>query len=40
MKLAWLVWAYEETQGPDIHFSEPNGWAFKVVPIVYAEILP
>ncbi len=39
MKLAWLVWRYEDDDEPVIQFSEPDrGWYCKVVPIVYAEI--
>ena len=40
MKLAWLVWCDEETETPEIHFSEPYGrYHFKIVAIVYAEIV-
>ena len=40
MKLAWLVWRDDESETPEIHFSEPYGrYFFKVVAIVYAEIL-
>ncbi len=38
MKLAWLVWEYEDSKEPVIMFSEPGMWYPKVVPIVYAEI--
>jgi len=38
MKLAWLVWRDEETETPEIHFSEPY-YHFKIVAIVYAEIV-
>jgi hypothetical protein len=40
MKLAWLVWSYEDTPTPDIIFEEPSDYYYyKVVPIVYTEIL-
>lgn len=42
MKLAWLVWRYEEDKDnfPEIRFAEPEeGWYYKVIPIVYAEIV-
>lgn len=41
MKLAWLVWRYDETETPDVHFTEPstrNYYFIKIVPIVYAVI--
>lgn len=39
MKLAWLVWRDEESETPEIHFSEPyERYHFRVVAIVYAEI--
>jgi len=41
MKLAWLVWRDEETETPEIHFSNPyDRYFFKIVNIVYAEIKP
>ena len=42
MKLAWLVWRDEESETPEIHFSEPyeyDHYYFKIVAIVYAEIV-
>lgn len=40
MKLAWLVWRDDETEAPDIHFTEPSrrDYFFKIVSIVYAVI--
>lgn len=38
MKLAWLVWRNEGDDAPEIYFSEPDRYHFKVTPIVYAEI--
>jgi len=41
MKLAWLVWRDNESEFPEIHFSEPHyGYHFKTVAIVYMEIVP
>lgn len=40
MKLAWLVWEYEDDTLPAIHFVEPDRWHHKVVPIVYTEVVP
>lgn len=46
MKLAWLVWTYDEEEAqeaPDIVFYNPEDqeWMYsKIVPIVYTEILP
>jgi hypothetical protein len=39
MKLAWLVWQDIEDTRPDIVFEEPGNYYYRVVPIVYAEIL-
>jgi hypothetical protein len=40
MKLAWLVWRDDESDSPEIHFSEPyEHYHFKIVPIVYSEIV-
>lgn len=39
MKLAWLVWRWEDSRRPEIVFTEPDRHNFKVVPIVYAEIV-
>lgn len=40
MKLAWLVWRDEDSETPEIYFSEPyDSYHFKIVAIVYAEIL-
>ena len=38
MKLAWLIWRYEDETEPEIVFQEPNRFIHKVTPIVYAEI--
>ncbi len=38
MKLAWLVWRYED-DAPSIRFEEPEEYLWvKIVPIVYTEI--
>lgn len=39
MKLAWLVWDYADTDHPEIYFTEPDRYKFKVVQIVYAEVI-
>ena len=39
MKLAWLVWRDDVTETPEIYFSEPYDYYFKVVAIVYAAIV-
>jgi hypothetical protein len=40
MKLAWLCYTTDEDSYPTIQFEEPSRYSwFKVVPIVYAEIV-
>lgn len=41
MKLAWIVWRYNDIDTPEIWFTEPDRLChfLKVVPIVYAEIM-
>lgn len=39
MKIAWLVWTYEDTEFPCFTVKEPYDWVFKRVQIVYSEII-
>jgi len=38
MKLAWLVWEFDDDREPRIVFENPDRWYHRVVPIVYAVI--
>lgn len=38
MKLAWIVWMYEDDDRPELWFEEPRH-CFKKVQIAYAEIV-
>lgn len=40
MKLAWLVWRDIEDDEPEIRFTEPDRYNYRVVPIVYQELAP
>ena len=40
MKIGWLVWRYEEDEEPRFFSDESfDGWGFKVVQIVYCEVI-
>lgn len=39
MKIAWLVWSYEDDTSPNILFDEPDNYHFKIVQIVYTEVI-
>lgn len=39
MKLGWLVWEYSDSDTPELHTTEPENFWYKVVLIVYTEII-
>ena len=40
MKLGWLVWRYDDDDDtPEFHTTEPENFWYKVVLIVYTEIV-
>ena len=39
MKLGWLVWKYGDSDTPEFHATEPEDFWYKVVLIVYTEII-
>lgn len=39
MKIAWLVWSYEDGINPMIFFDEPDSYHFKIIQIVYTEVI-
>jgi hypothetical protein len=39
MKIAWLVWEYEDTLEPDFTTEEPPVYYYKRVKIVYIEVI-
>lgn len=39
MKLGWLVWKSSYSDTPEFHTTEPENFWFKVVLIVYTEII-
>jgi len=39
MKMGWLVWDYEDTGFPTLFPEEPDWHFFKIVKVVYAEVI-